>query len=173
MRVMSIACVDCRLHLDEFVLAEKKHVANVNNSIDPATLSMASPDQALFSMDDPGSMEDFMPAAGGVMMLARDDNTLSAAQQQDEVTEDWGILRNAILGTHENSVNIQATNDATNKCADSDVPGRREGEVQKSAAAVECDENDVKHMHPKRAVEGSTKGNIVPFSRFKVPHSQA
>ncbi len=124
-------------------------------------------------MDDPGLMDGFRPAPGGVMELARGDNTLSASQQEDRATDDWEQLRNAIYGANENNVTINTMNDSNNKrvTAGNDMKGQKVGDACKAVGAAECDENASKHMQGKHDL--GSKSNVVPFVRPKVTRPQA
>ena len=166
---------ESRLHLHESVLAEKKSVAHVDSRIDPASMSMESPDQALFSMDHPGPMDPPKLAPGGVMSVARDDNALSAAQQEGPVSDDWTLLRNAIFDAGETGKQTNAMNDRTNECTTdgNDVKAKKEVKALESASAAERDENDHnEHVQPQIEAKEPSKNNVVPFFRPKVPRSQ-
>ena len=166
---------DFRLHLPESVLAQKKSVAHVDSSIDPASMSMELPDQALFSMDHPAPDHPKL-APGGVMSIARDDNALSAAQQEGPVSDDWTPLRKAIFDAGETGKHVNAMNDRTNECTTdgNDVKTQKEVKARQSANAAEPDEND-HNEHVQRQIEakGPSRNNVVPFFRPKVPRSQA
>ena len=167
---------ESRLHLHESVLAEKKSVAHVDSSIDPASMSMESPDQALFSMDHPAPVDHPKLAPGGVMSIARDDNALSAAQQEGPVRDDWTPLRKAIFDAGETGKHVNAMNDRTNECTtdENDVKTVKEVKAIKSANAAEPDENDHnEHIQPQIEAKGPSRNNVVPFFRPKVPRSQA
>ena len=169
---------ESRLHLHEAVLAEKKSVAHVDSSIDPASMSMESPDQALFSMDHP-AVDHPKLAPGGVMSIARDDNALSAAQQEGPVSDDWSPLRKAIFDAGETGKHMNAMNDRTNECntyasRGTDVKTQKEVKAIQSAIAAEPDENyHNEHGQPQTEAKGPSKNNVVPFFRPKVPRSQA
>ncbi len=166
---------ESRLHLHESVLAEKKSVAHVGSSIDPASMSMELPDQALFSMDQPAPVDHPKLAPGGVMSIARDDNALSA-QQEGPVSDDWTPLRKAIFDAGETGKHMNAMNDRTNECTTdgNDVKTQKEVKAIKSANAAEPDENDHnEHIQPQIEAKGPSRNNVVPFFRPKVPRSQA
>ena len=165
-----------RLHLHESVLAEKKSVAHVDSSIDPASMSMESPDQALFSMDHPAPVAHPKLAPGGVMSIARDDNALSAAQQEGPVSDDWSPLRKAIFDAGETGKHMNAMNDRTNERTQdgNDVKAKKEAKAMQSASAAEPDENDHnEHGQPQIEANVPSKNNVVPFFRPRVPRSQA
>ena len=166
---------ESRLHLHESVLAEKKSVAHVGSSIDPASMSMELPDQALFSMDQPAPVDHPKLAPGGVMSIARDDNALSA-QQEGPVSDDWTPLRNAIFDAGETGKQTNAMNDRTNECTTdgNDVKAKKEVKALESASAAEPDENHHnEHVQPQIEAKEPSKNNVVPFFRPKVPRSQA
>lgn len=162
-----------KLHLHEWVLAEKKSVALVDSSIDPASMSMELPDQALFSMDHPGPVDHPKLAPGGVMSVGRDDNALSAAQQEGPVSDDWTPLRKAIFAAGETGKQMKVMNDRTNECTtdENDVKAEKEVKAIQSASAAQPDENA--HNEPQIEAKGPSKNNVVPFFRPKVPRSQA
>lgn len=165
-----------KLHLHESVLAEKKSVAHVDSSIDPASMSMELPDQALFSMDHPAPVAHPKLSPGGVMSIARDDNALSAAQQEDPVSDDWSPLRKAIFDAGEPGKHMNAMNDRTNERTQegNDVKAKKEAKAMQSASAAEPDENDhSEHVQPQIEANVPSKNNVVPFFRPRVPRSQA
>ncbi|KAA6419145.1 MAG: hypothetical protein FRX49_10885 [Trebouxia sp. A1-2] len=165
-----------KLHLNESVLAEKKSVAHVDSSIDPASMSMGSPDQALFSMDHPAPVDHPKLAPGGVMSIARDDNALSAAQQEGPVIDDLTPLRKAIFDAGEIGKHMNAMNDRTNESTTDghDVNTKTEVKAFQSACVAEPDENDHnEHVQPQIQAKRPSRNNIVPFFRPKVPRSQA
>ena len=167
---------ESRLHLHESVLAEKKSVAHVDSSIDPASMSMESPDQALFSMDHPAPMDHPRLAPGGVMSIARDDNALSAAQLEGPVSGDWTPVRKAIFDAGETGKHMKAMNDRTNECTTdgNDVKTQKEVKAIKSANAAEADENDHNEdIQPQIEAKAPSRNKVVPFFRPKVPRSQA
>lgn len=163
-----------RLHFHESTLAEKKNMAHVNSSIDPATISMEAPDQALFSMDDPVHMTHANHAPGGGMAVARHDNILSVTQQDNSATDERLPLHNATFGVGGNSHNISATDDHSNECIQvyTGMTGKKCGEDQESATAAQTDENDAERVQPKQVVKESCTNNIVPFLKPRVFHSQ-
>ncbi|KAL0024896.1 hypothetical protein WJX77_000787 [Trebouxia sp. C0004] len=161
-----------KLHLHESVLAEKKTVAHVDSRIDPASMSMELPDQALFSMDHPGPVDHPKLAPGGVMSIARADNALSAAQQEGPFRDDWTPLRKAIFDAGETGKHVNAMSDRTNKCTTDgkDVTAKKEVKALKSASAAEPDENGHNELvQPQIEAKGPSKNNVVPFFRPKVP----
>ncbi len=168
--------LESRLHLHESVLAEKKSVAHVDSSVDPASMSMESPDQALFSMDHPAPMDHPRLAPGGVMSIARDDNALSAAQLEGPVSGDWTPVRKAIFDAGETGKHMKAMNDRTNECTTdgNDVKTQKEVKAIKSANAAEADENDHNEdIQPQIEAKAPSRNKVVPFFRPKVPRSQA
>lgn len=171
-----LSFAESRLHLNESVLAEKKSVAHVDSSIDPASMSMGSPDQALFSMDHPAPVDHPKLAPGGVMSIARDDNALSAAQQEGPVIDDLTPLRKAIFDAGEIGKHMNAMNDRTNESTTDghDVNTKTEVKAFQSACVAEPDENDHnEHVQPQIQAKRPSRNNIVPFFRPKVPRSQA
>lgn len=163
-----------RLHLHESTLAEKRNMAHVNSSIDPATISMEAPDQALFSMDDPVHMTHANCAPGGGMAVARHDNILSVTQQDDSATDEWPPLHNATFGVGDNNFNISATDHVRSECIPgyTGMNGKEYGEDLESATAAQTDENDAQRVQPKQVVKESCTNNIVPFLKPKVFRSQ-
>ena len=77
--------------MNETVLAEKKAAAVANSSLDVAALSMDTPDQALFSMDDPNLKPNADLAPGGVMVVSHDDNMITAQQQKSDGSGDLSL----------------------------------------------------------------------------------
>ena len=167
----------CRLHFDESALAEKKNVAIVSSSIDPTCMNMDLPDAALFSMDDPAkSTGDSKLAPGGVLEVSMGDNMLAAEQQnhaQDmETINDWESLRQAMVGEFSTDNMIKATNGDV-KAGDVDNNGVTDAALQNSAAKKAADSVKMLQNAPKYAsgndVQGSPKGNVVPFKRQRAP----
>ena len=131
--------------MDESELQEKKAAAIANSSLDLATLeSMDKPDQALFSMDDPDWKSITNPAPGGSMIVTHDGHSMTAQQEIVKSADESSASYNAANASNDNS----------------------------SSGSISNDENDVDGK-PKSAVKGAVQGNVVPFARSKVPHSQA
>lgn len=132
-----------KLHMDEAVLAEKKAAALANSSLDVATLE---------SMDNPDqalfSMDDPKPNAhvtpGGSMVVSHDDNSMTAQQETVKIADDSSATHAAVNASDDNS----------------------------SSGSMSNDENDI-NGKPGKGVKGAVRGNVVPFARSKVPHSQA
>ena len=168
-------CVMCRLHFDESTLAEKKNIANVSSSIDPANMTMDLPDAALFSMDDPGaSTDDPKLAPGGVLEVFRNDNMLFADQQSSHKktndNDDLVHLRKAI----EDGVVTESSHGAMNDGM-KDGKGMKDGEgmnkdsLLTSAANKAADDNKMLQDDSRAGSQGPPKNNVVPFKRQKAP----
>lgn len=159
----------CRLHFDESTLAEKKNVANVSSSIDPANMTMDLPDAALFSMDDPTpSTDDPKLAPGGVLEVARNENVLFADQQSSlkktDESDDLVRLRKAIVVGVVTESSHGATNDGMK-----DGKGMNNDSLLKSAANKAADDSKVLQDDSWAGSQGPPKNNVVPFKRQKAP----
>ena len=131
--------------MDDSVLAEKKAAAIANSSLDLAALeSIDNPDQALFSMDDPYLRPVTNPAPGGSMVVSHDDNSMSAQQEIVKCADQSSASCDAFNASDDNS----------------------------SSGSMSNDENDI-NGKPVKGVKGAVQGNVVPFARSQVPHSQA
>ena len=163
----------CRLHFDESALAEKKNVAIVSSSIDPTCMNMDLPDAALFSMDDPAkSTGDAKLAPGGVLEVSMGDNMLAAEQQnhaQDmESINDRDSLHRAIVGEISTDNMSKIMNDDV-KGGDVENKGMNNAALQKSAAKKAADGHNTLQNASGDDVQGSSKGNVVPFKRHRAP----
>lgn len=162
----------CRLHFDESALAEKKNVAIVSTSIDPACMNMDLPDAALFSIDDPAKFtDDSKLAPGGVLEVSMNDNMLAAEQQNHadmEAIDDWDSLRQAIVSEVSTDNMSKATNNEV-KAGDVDFEGMTDAALEKSAAKSAADDDKLLQNASGNDVQGSPKGNVLPFKRQKAP----
>ena len=159
------SAVMCRLHLDESTLIEKKNAARVTSSIDLAQLSMDLPDQAVFSMDDPSSKHGTKPAAGGVMEVVKDDNMIMASQATAEANQSSTSVHSASRALTNGSNSTDSCSNDENEILhtphNKPKKDRIYGRDRADATFSKIDANE------------PNKGNIVPFARFKMPHSQA
>lgn len=154
-------------------MAEKKNVANVTSSIDPACVNMDLPDAALFSLDEPAkSTDDPQLAPGGVLEVSMNDNMLAAEQQSHapemEDIHDWDSLRQAIV--HEISPDnmSKAENDEV-KAGASGKEGMTDASLQKSAIEKAAQNKSVLQDASAADLQASPKGNVVPFNRQRAP----
>lgn len=163
----------CRLHFDESAIAEKKNVANVTSSIDPACVNMDLPDAALFSWDDPAkATDDPQLSPGGALEVSLNDNMLAAEQQNQapemEITLDWDSLRQAIVDVTSPD-NMSKTEIDEVKAGDTGKEGMTDAALQKSAVEKAAQSNNVLQDASAADLQASPKGNVVPFKRQSAP----
>ena len=154
-------------------MAEKKHVATVTSSIDPACVNMDLPDAALFSLDDPAkSTDDPQLAPGGVLEVSMNDNML-AAEQQNHAPEmaniqDCDSLRQAIADEISPDIMSKADNDEV-KAGVIGEEGMSDAALQKSAVEKAAQNKSMLQDASAADLQASLKGNVVPFKRQSAP----
>lgn len=154
-------------------MAEKKQVATVTSSIDPACVNMDLPDAALFSLDDPAkSTDDPQLAPGGVLEVSMNDNMLAAEQQnhapETENIHDWDSLRQAIVHEISSDNTSKAEIDEV-KVGDIGEEGMTDAALQKSAAEKAAQNKSVLQDASAADLQASPRGNVVPFKRQSAP----
>lgn len=154
-------------------MAEKKQVATVTSSIDPACVNMDLPDAALFSFDDPAkSTDDPQLAPGGVLEVSMNDNVLAAEQQNHapemENIHDWDSLRQAIVDEISSDNTSKAEINEVN-AGDIAEEGMTDAALQKSAAEKAAQNKSVLQDASAADLQASPRGNVVPFKRQSAP----
>ena len=153
--------VECRLHYDESLLAEKKNNVSVSSSLDPASMTMDLPDAALFSMDDPKiSSIDPKLSAGGVMEVSLDDNMLLAEQHSSSKKMNSNSGSDVLDTKDKRKEGTEAGEDmgvpALDKAADISTTAEDKNRSQEESSV---------------SVRTPPRNNVVPFRRQQVPRS--